>query len=446
MTFNFPKDFIWGTATSAYQIEGAWNEDGKGPSIWDTFCHAPGNIRNGDTGDIACDHYHRWEEDLDLLKEYNIPNYRFSISWPRILPNGTGEVNQKGLQFYADLIDGLLERGIEPWITMYHWDLPQALHEKGGWTNRDVLKWFEEYTDVLLEAFGDRVKNWMILNEPNVSSLFGYGFGFHAPGISDLDSYARAIHNKNCLIGHISRHIKSKNPDLLVGSCYTLAPAKKSPQGCSDKALKIMDGFWNDAFFQPLFEGSYPEPFNQWTSELVKEGDAELMKAPLDYIGLQHYNPIYTTDNDERFCGVFFGDKPSELEKTDYEWTIEPDFFAKALRDLHNRYKPNKIIITENGAAYFDKLEDGACNDEKRISYYKKYIGALEQVVSEGVPVCGYFAWSFMDNFEWADGYDYRFGIVYVDFETLERTPKKSITWLQENIYNNNKLEQERAA
>lgn len=435
---EFPDNFVWGTATAAYQIEGAWDKDGKGENIWDRFCHAGGNILNDETGDVACDHYHRWEEDLNLLKEFGIKNYRFSISWARILPQGIGAINQAGVDFYSNLIDGLIARGITPWITIYHWDLPQALQDKGGWTNRDSIKWFKEYALTLVKLYGSRAKNWIIFNEPSVHSLLGHGFGFHAPGLNQKKSYLAAVHHINLTIAETYRVLKSQYPDLNIGSSYTLLPNYPENENCEKDRLAsdYFFGFWNTNHFDPLFKGEYPELIRHEFGDLIKDGDTELLKADLDFVGVQHYNAIHAKHDECFLFNSFFGAKPAGVPQTDYGWMIQPDDFEKCLVWLAENYNLNEkkipIVITENGAAFHDEPnKGGVCNDTRRISYLEGYIRAVHNAIERGSPIRGYFIWSFMDNFEWADGYSQRFGVVHVDYETQKRTPKESLKWFK---------------
>ncbi len=432
---NFPNDFIWGTATAAYQIEGAWNKDGKGESIWDRFCHQDGNILNGDTGDIACDHYHRWEQDLDLLKQFDIKNYRFSIAWTRILPDGIGEINQAGVDFYNILIDGMIDRGITPWVTMYHWDLPQALQDKGGWTNRDIIEWFKNYAETLVKLFGDRVKNWVIFNEPSVHSWLGHGLGFHAPGFKTKESYLKAVHHINLAIAQTYNDLKPQYPNLNIGSSYTLLPNyPENENNLNDqKAADYLFCFWNTNHFDPLLKGFYPDMMANDFSPYIENGDLETIQADLDFIGIQHYNAIHAKYDDNFIFNSFFGDKPKDVPQTDYGWMIKPEDFEKCLVWLSDNYdltgKNIAMTITENGAAFHDEPVNKICNDNRRINYLNSYLNAVKNSIDRGAPINGYFIWSFMDNFEWADGYSQRFGVVHVNYETLERTPKESLKW-----------------
>lgn len=436
-------DFIWGTATAAYQIEGAWNTEGKGASIWDEFTHKPDNIFNNDHGDIACNSYNMWPEDIDILESFNIPNYRCSLSWPRILPEGTGAVNQKGIDFYNRIFDTLLEKNITPWVTMYHWDLPLALHKKGGWENRDVLEWFEHYTDTLIKHFGGKIKNWIILNEPNVHAWFGYALGFHAPGIRDELAYLKATHYQNLVIGQTARQLKESHPDFNVGSSYQLVPIRTICPNTSEKDRLRMDALWNENFMQPLFTGKYPAYFDALMEEqkIIEEQDRETIIAPLDFVGIQHYNPIYMAKNKDFLFDCFFGPIPEEMPTTGANWPIDPSGIEDILVNFKDRYGDTPLIITENGIACNDTLENGQCHDPDRENYLIQHITAVKKAIQKGADVRGYFVWSLLDNFEWADGYQYRFGLVHIDYEkSCKRTPKSSITLYSGIIENNGTL------
>lgn len=428
---KFPEGFIWGTATAAYQIEGAAAEDGRGQSIWDVFSHTSGKIKNNETGDVACNHYHRLDEDLDLIAAL-IPNYRFSIAWPRIIPDGIGQINQKGVDFYNRLIDGLLERNVTPWVTMFHWDLPQALQEKGGWTNREIISWFEKYAEALCRNFGDRVSNWIIFNEPSVYSWIGHGLGFHAPGLADENSYLACAHNTNRAIGHIYRYLKDYNSSLNVGSSYQIPKIISEPHGTQDHILATMDALWNRNHLDPLFLGKYPEVMSARFEPYIETGDMELCRTPLDFIGIQNYSSIEAGEDKNRIFETFFGSKNPDTPKTDYGWNIDPAAFYDCLMEIKQRYKSEMpILVTENGAVFTDKVINSRCNDPKRISYLNDYIKAMHKAIQDGAHIKGYFVWSLMDNFEWSDGYDYRFGLIHIDYDTKCRTPKDSYFWYQ---------------
>ncbi len=426
-TVAFPKNFIWGTATASYQIEGAVAEDGRGQSIWDTFSHAPEKIKNNENGDIACDHYHRLDEDLNLFAKL-VPNYRFSIAWPRILPNGTGQINQKGVDFYNRLIDGLLERDVTPWITMYHWDLPQILQDNGGWTNRDILGCFEEYANVLIKNFGDRVKEWIILNEPSTHAYLGHGAGVHAPGLNGLSSYCAATHHMNLVVGRTAHQLKKTAKSFHVGSAYVLMPIRAMEGQGDATSIEIMDALWNRNHYDPLFKGEYPKVMQKDFEPFIKVNDDRDLIADLDYVGVQHYSPAYARNDINGLKGVSFGQGPEEVEKTDIGWPIDPPAFFDALMDQKERYKPHDMIVTENGIALFDKPSNGHINDQKRIRYMHDYLSQLNRAIDNGVSIKGYFAWTTMDNFEWAAGFETRFGLIYVDLIHCSELQKRHST------------------
>jgi beta-glucosidase len=427
--YQFPKGFYWGTATSAYQIEGAWDRDGKGESIWDRFSHTPGRIDGGDTGDVACDHYHRWREDLDLLKELGTNAYRFSVSWPRVLPEGRGGINQKGLDYYRRLVDGLRERGIEPFVTLYHWDLPQALHEAGGWLNRQAAEWFADYAQVVYEALGDRVRYWTTINEPNVCARLGYLSGAHAPGIADRSAFLRACHH--LLLAHGAavrrgRTVLRKAEFGIVPAIGASYPATDRPE--DREAAEIA---WTESwrYLDPLFRAAYPERLMPEIEAvpgepIVRDGDLDQIAAPLDFLGVNHYSSHFHHAGPN---GEPLETERPDLPKNSLGWNVYPDGFRDMLLKVTGRYGKLPIFIMENGAAYPDRVAaDGQIHDGERVEYYRQYLGALQEAIAAGVDVRGYFAWSLMDNFEWARGYDARFGLVYVDFETQQRTVKDS--------------------
>lgn len=428
----FPEDFLWGTATAAYQIEGAHDKDGRGPGIWDTFSNTPGHILQNHNGNTACDHYNRLDEDLDLIGGLGAANYRFSLSWSRIIPDGLGATNPKGVDFYDRLVDGLLERGITPWTTLYHWDLPQALQDKGGWTNRDINEWFCEYIDTVTGFYGDRVQNWMLVNEPNLVSWFGHGLGFHAPGIATEDAYLKSAHNLNRVISSGYRHMKSIKADWNVGSTFTLVPIRPEKPDTPDKPVQLMDAFWNRSFYDPLLLGRYPDILADRFDAVIQPGDMDHIKTDLDFVGVQHYNPIEAREVDDRAFGAFFGDKPPGMELTGAGWSVNPDAFYEVLVDFKDRYGDIPVIVTENGCAYDHPREEDGVHDVERIRFFQRYIAAAHRALADGVNLKGYFAWSLMDNFEWGEGYTLRFGLIHVDYDdNCTRTPKDSYHWYQ---------------
>ncbi|HEY5903407.1 MAG TPA: GH1 family beta-glucosidase [Anaerolineales bacterium] len=440
--FEFPQDFLWGTATASYQIEGAWNEDGRGESIWDRFSHTPGKVENGDTGDVACDHYHRWREDLALMKDLGLHAYRFSTAWPRILPEGTGRVNQAGLDFYSRLVDGLLELGIEPYVTLYHWDLPQPLQDQGGWPARATADAFCQYTDVVTRSLGDRVHYWTTLNEPFCSAFVSYHMGRHAPGHTDLKEAVAASHHLLLAHGQAVPVIRANVPGASVGITLNFSPqVAASPSRADRDQATWEDGYLNRWFIEPVVGRGYPadmvEAFGAGT-DFVQPGDMETIAAPLDFLGVNYYNrsiarskKVPESQNEPRT--VFRGP-----ELTEMDWEVSPEGLYQLLGRLHFSYEFPALYITENGAAFRDVVSaDGSVDDRQRISYYRRHLEMVHRAISIGAPVKGYFAWSLLDNFEWGYGYAKRFGLVYVDYATQQRIPKSSAKWYAQVVKQN---------
>lgn len=429
--------FTWGVATSSYQIEGAATAGGRGPSIWDTFSRVPGAVINGDSGDVACDHYHRYNEDLDLIKWLGVNAYRFSIAWPRIFPQGAGSPNQAGIDFYDRLIDGALERGITPWPTLYHWDLPQALEDKGGWNSRATSERFAEYAHLMAEKFGDRVKNWTTLNEPFCSAWLGYLYGVMAPGIKDLQTAINASHH--LLLGHglATQAIRSVASDLRVGIVLNLTPA--IPLNEKDElAAKYADGFDNRWYADPVFKGSYPQDIVEGFGKEVPihAGDMQSISAPLDFLGINFYTRQTVTLDESAKPLPYRPVMVDGVERTAMGWEVHPESLTNIIMRVHRDYAPKEIYITENGSAWDDSVINDKVDDPHRVSYLERHLDAMLAAKAQGAPVNGYFAWSLMDNFEWAYGYSKRFGIVYVDYETQKRIPKSSAYYYRERIKN----------
>ena len=429
--------FTWGVATSSYQIEGAATAGGRGPSIWDTFSRVPGAVINGDSGDVACDHYHRYNEDLDLIKWLGVNAYRFSIAWPRIFPQGAGSPNQAGIDFYDRLIDGALERGITPWPTLYHWDLPQALEDKGGWNSRATSERFAEYAHLMAEKFGDRVKNWTTLNEPFCSAWLGYLYGVMAPGIKDLQTAINASHH--LLLGHglATQAIRSVASDLRVGIVLNLTPA--IPLNENDElAAKYADGFDNRWYADPVFKGSYPQDIVEGFGKEVPihAGDMQSISAPLDFLGINFYTRQTVTLDESAKPLPYRPVMVDGVERTAMGWEVHPESLTNIIMRVHRDYAPKEIYITENGSAWDDSVINDKVDDPHRVSYLERHLDAMLAAKAQGAPVNGYFAWSLMDNFEWAYGYSKRFGIVYVDYETQKRIPKSSAYYYRERIKN----------
>ncbi|QBD74509.1 beta-glucosidase [Ktedonosporobacter rubrisoli] len=429
---RFPGNFIWGAATAAYQIEGAIDEDGKGKSIWDIFSHTPGKIEHGDTGDIACDHYHRWQEDIALMRQLHLDAYRFSIAWPRILPRGRGAVNQAGLDFYSRLVDGLLEAGITPFVTLYHWDLPQALQDEGdGWQRRGIIEDFVQYTDIVTRRLGDRVKQWTTFNEPCVFTWGGYVFGEDAPGWRKSPRAAlTALHHVFLAHGAAAQVIRTNVADSQVGIVLDINVAEPASAASEDIAAAYrFDGYQNRWFLDALLRGEYPSDMLElFASELpeIRAGDMQQMCVPLDYLGINTYRRSVIAQGNE-LAPVNYRRVQPPGEYTHIGWEVYPKGIYDILKYVHKGYKPAKLYITENGAAFIDEVSaDGRIHDERRVAYLREYLSYVQRAMSEGVPVAGYFVWSLMDNFEWAVGRDKRFGIIYVDYPTQQRIIKDS--------------------
>ncbi|MCS7068019.1 MAG: GH1 family beta-glucosidase [Meiothermus sp.] len=432
---DFPSDFTWGTATAAYQIEGAVHADGRGPSIWDTFSHTPGKVRGGDTGDVACDHYHRYLEDIRLMKELGVNAYRFSVAWPRILPEGRGLPNPKGLGFYDRLVDALLAQGLTPWITLYHWDLPQALEDQGGWPARQTAYAFAEYAGLLSRHLGDRVKHWITLNEPWCSAHLGYLAGVHAPGQQDLGLAVRASHHLLLAHGLAVPLIRQNAPGAQVGITLNLSPAHPaSPDPADVAAARRFDGFQNRWYLEPLFGLGYPQDMLALYGEVappVRSGDLETIATPTDFLGVNYYTRTVvrnSTLGPYRFQAVQVGE-----ERTAMDWEVYPEGLAELLLRLSREYRPKALYITENGAAYPDEPgPSGEVHDPQRIRYLERHLAQSLEALREGAPLKGYFVWSLLDNFEWAEGYSRRFGLVYVDYATQQRRLKASGRWFRD--------------
>ncbi len=428
----FPPDFVWGASTSSYQIEGAAGEDGRGNSIWDVFCHTPGRVRNGDTGDVACDHYHRWREDIDYLAAGKFNAYRFSTAWPRIVPEGSGRIEPRGLDFYERLVDALIAHGITPWLCLYHWDLPQALQQQGGWLNRAIADKFADYATVVARRLGDRVKHWATFNEPNVHALFGHGIGSHAPGLTGLPNMLAAIHHQNLAHGRALQALRAERSDLRIGTVVNQQPSRPSSARQEDRRAAVrFDAMWNGACLQPLLTGSYPQVVASDFAPLIKNDDLTTMHQPVDYLGVNYYAPMYIADTPQSLFGAWFGAVPEGTRFTAFGWPIDADALLEELVALRERYGDLEMYVTENGACYDDAVApDGMVHDDDRIAYLRDHLAAARHALAAGVKLRGYFVWSLLDNFEWAEGFSRRFGVVHVDFSTLKRTPKASLAYL----------------
>ena len=431
---GFPPGFLWGAATAAYQIEGAAAEDGKGPSIWDTFCRVPGAIATGETGDVSCDHYHRWREDVALMRELGLGAYRFSVSWPRVLPRGRGRVNEKGLDFYDTLVDALLAIGVRPFVTLYHWDLPQALQDRGGWTAPDIVAAFAEYASLLARRLGDRVTDWMTLNEPEVVAFAGHHVGVHAPGVRDFTTALRVSHHLHLAHRAGAAAIRAARPNARVGIALNMSPCEPASDAPADGAAATrMDGYLNRWFADPVFGRPYPADMLEHYATWVTIPALELAAQPPDFLGVNYYS--------RRVCRAS-GDGPLGLTRVEPEGSTYTalgwEVHASSLRDLLVRvtrdWAPREVIVTENGAAYDDVVRDDRVADPERTSFLREHIAAAADALGRGVPLRGYFVWTLMDNFEWAHGTSKRFGLVHVDYDTQRRRIKDSGRWYRELI------------
>ena len=445
--YDFPKGFRWGASAAAYQIEGAWNKDGKGESIWDRFTHLPGNILDGSNGDVACDHYHRFQEDIQLMKELHLDVYSFTISWTRIFPYGRGNVNQKGIDFYNRLVDSLLDAGITPFSTIYHWDLPQALQDEGGWQVRSTIDAFVEYADVVSHALGDRVKHWATINEPWCASFLSYAIGEQAPGMRDMKAAVIASHHLLLAHGLSIPVIHSNSPQSEAGIILNFSPSEPaSPSNADYHAARKYDGFFNRWFLDPLFGRLYPaDKTSEYIKEgylpedLIKPGDMEKIAVPIDFLGINYYNRSVhraAIPESQNLPQTNFVAPVSEW--TDMGWEVYPPALFNLLCRLHFEYQVPKLYINENGAAYSDSPDaSGSVNDIRRIKFIRDHLIQAYHAIHVGVPLAGYLTWSIMDNFEWANGYTKRFGLIWVDYETQKRVFKESAYWYRQVMLNN---------
>lgn len=451
---SFCKDFIWGAATAAYQIEGGARADGRGDSIWDVYCRRPGRVYQGHTGEQACDHYHRYREDVALMAQLGIRAYRLSISWPRVLPNGVGQVNQAGLAFYSDLIDALLENGITPYVTLYHWDLPEALAVRGGWLNPESPAWFEEYARTVVDALGNRVKHWMPFNEPQVFVGLGYVTAVHAPGEAlPRREYLQMSHNILLAHGRSVRAIRELCAGAQVGTAHAglyAYPATDAPKDAEAARRYLFDcvhdenpvsslAWWAD----PMFLGRYPDfsAIDGFAEDMpaIASGDMELISQPLDFLGFNLYQGDPVSADAQAPHGIRVHPFPEGVPMSYMNWPVTPEAMYFAVKEVYSRYR-KPVFITENGMASNDMVSlDGKVHDPNRIDYTARYLQALRQAADEGAQVRGYFHWSLMDNFEWAEGYRPRFGLIYVDYATKKRIPKDSFYWYRDVIAQNGK-------
>jgi beta-glucosidase len=444
---TFPDGFAWGAATASYQIEGAVAEGGREPSIWDTFVHTPGKIANGDTGDVADDHYHRYEEDVALLADLGASHYRFSLAWPRLQPSGRGPLNPAGVAFYDRLLDALLAKGVQPWVTLYHWDLPQVLEDAGGWPERDTALRFAEYAGLVHERFRDRIADWTTLNEPWCSAYLGYAEGAHAPGRTEPAAAVRAAHH--LLLGHGLALQAMRAGGRRLGitlNLYAVDPASESVEDVD--AARRIDGLFNRQFLHPLLRGGYPADLLEDLAPVtdashIRDGDAATIAEPLDFLGVNYYSrhtvragggervrpeepSVWVASQDVEFVR-------RDVPRTAMDWEIDPQGLYDVLTRVERDYGPLPLFVTENGAAFADEVgADGTVADPRRISYLDSHFRAAHRALADGVDLRGYFVWTLIDNFEWARGYSKRFGLVYVDYETQRRIPKASARWFSE--------------
>lgn len=446
----FSKDFLWGVASAAYQIEGAVREDGRGVSIWDTFTAEPGRVRNNETGDVACDHYHRYREDVALMRELGVGSYRFSIAWPRVMPAGSGEINEKGLDFYDRLIDELLAAGIKPAATLFHWDLPQALEDLGGWLSRDTAARLADYATVVGERLGDRVHMWMPLNEPMVFSMFGYATGYHAPGRALGFGALPVVHH--LLLGHgLATQALRATGCGNIGIASNHAPTWPASDSDEDReAAETYDALVNWMYADPILRGEYPDPLISAGMPEGWEQDMATIATPLDWFGINYYQPVRVAAPGSEASGSVAMEgaqlpeglpfEPRDIEgypTTGFGWPVVPDGLREIAMTFQQRYGSAlpPVYITESGCSYHDVVgPDGVVHDPARVDYHDAHLRSLKTAIDAGVDIRGYFAWSIVDNFEWAAGYQERFGLVHVDYETLKRTPKDSFYWYQKVI------------
>ncbi len=428
---TWPRDFTWGVATSAFQVEGAAREDGRGPSIWDTRCTLPGKVHKGGSGDVSCDHYNRYPEDIAIMRSLGVDAYRFSISWPRVLPAGRGKVNEAGMAFYDRLVDSLLAADIEPWACLYHWDMPQALENLGGWAARDSAGWFADYSALMAQRLGDRVKRWITFNEFSVFTLFGYAMDWCAPGLVDRTANLRAIHHVNLAHGRCVDVLRSNVRDASIGAIHNRQVVRPATPSDADRsAAAMLDAHWNLAFPEPQLRATYPALLAEAIEPWVQAGDMAQICRRIDWLGLNHYGPIFAKADPTAIWGFGWADAPADAPvREDIGWAIFPDAFRDELIELSQRYKL-PVYVTENGCGTLDKPDaTGAVHDPKRVAYLETYTAAMHEAITAGADVRGYFAWSLLDSFEWGAGYTNPFGLVHVDFETQKRTLKSSARW-----------------
>lgn len=434
-TRRFPSDFVWGVATSSCQIEG--RGDRKADSIWDSFARIPGTISDHTTPEIACDSYHRYREDIGLMQRLGLKAYRYSICWPRVLPDGTGQPDSKGLDYYDRVTDALLKTGIEPWVCLFHWDLPQALQERGGWGNRAIADWFAAYAELMARRLGDRITRWVMFNEPQVHAIMGHGLGEHAPGLHGREAMAAAGHHQNLAQGRALAALRAiGGTRFKLGTVMSLQPVRPAEGLAANReAAAIWDAAWNRAYLDPLFHGSYPARYLPLVEKLIQPGDLGQIRQPIDFLGVNYYAPMYQRADPNGLLGTNWGTIPPGMPTTGMTWPIDPAGLTETLVDLRDHYGNPRVYITENGA-YFKESPGpaGRIDDHQRIGYLRDHIAAANHALVSGVNLGGYFIWTLVDNWEWAHGFSTTFGLVRLDRATLARSPKASFDWFARTV------------
>ncbi len=432
---RIPDAVRFGVSTSAYQIEGAWNDDGKGPSVWDEFSHRPGTISDGSDGDRACDHYHRMPEDVELVRKLGVDSYRFSISWPRVLPEGTGAVNEAGIDFYDRLVDRLCEAGVSPLVTLFHWDLPLALEKRGGWANRDVAGWFADYASVVADRLGDRVGKWITLNEPLSVTGAGYLAGVHAPGYRSIRRAVKAVHFQLLAHARATDALRAVDPGSAIGIANSFSPIYPARTQDQRIARRIGSGI-NEIFMDPLYFGHYPRPIApimHLFNRQIRSSDWDIIGRPPDFVGVNHYSRYIAQRTLIPFLGFrFLRPTSGQVIFTDMDWEVYPPGFRRILGWIRERYGNPPVLVTENGASFDEPVSERRVEDKRRVKYLRAYVREMLKAIRDGSDIQGYYVWSLLDNFEWAHGYEQRFGIVHVDYKTLQRIPKSSYYFFQE--------------
>lgn len=427
---RFPPGFVWGTATSAYQVEGRTGR--RADCIWDNFCRLPGKIKDGSNGGVACDEYRRYPEDIALIAQAGLKAYRFSVAWPRVLPRGSGPPDAGGLDYYSRLVDALLKAGIAPWLCLYHWDLPQALQDRGGWTVRDTAARYADYAGILAHRLGDRVTTWVTLNEPSVHAILGHGYGWHAPGLTGRTATFAALHHQNLAHGDGAQALRAVGGSRFrIGTALSLQPTRPADGLAENEpAARMWDAVWNRASLDAPLLGSYPAVIADDVAALVKPEDLQRIRQKIDFVGVNYYNPAYQKRDPNGLFGTNWGAVPTRLKRTALGWPVDPEGLVEVLADLRDHYGNPPVYITENGACYADKIgAGGRIDDPDRIAFLRDHIAACHRALAQKANLRGYFAWTLLDNFEWAEGYTAPFGLVHVDRASLKRTPKASYQW-----------------